>query len=162
MIAGWPEPNYTDPHTHGSALLVVNIIFITLVTAAVVGRFYSRLVVKRWFGLDDSMCALALVFTLGMTTVVILANRDYGWNRHVWDIPESMFPGAQKIAFVAKLMFTLAATFTRLSLICFYYRLVQDSGARWFKWVLHYSVAWTIAVCIDFVAETIWLCTYVS
>ena len=93
-----------------------------------------------------------------MTTVVILANRDYGWNRHIWDIPADMIPGAQKIAFAAKLMFTLAATCTRLSLICFYYRLVKDSGIRWFNWVLHVSVAWTIAVCVDFVAETIWLC----
>jgi len=27
-------------------------------------------------------------------------------------------------------MFSLAATFTRMSLICFYYRLVKDSGLR--------------------------------
>jgi hypothetical protein len=63
---------------------------------------------------------------------------------------------------VAKLTFTLAATFTRLSLICFYYRLVKDSGITWFNWVLHASVAWTLSVCIVFVALTIWLCSPVK
>jgi len=96
-----------------------------------------------------------------MTIVVILANQAYGWDLHEWDLPASIIPGANKIAFVAKLMFTFAATFTRLSLICFYYRLVKDSGLTWFNWVLHISVAWTVAVGISFVCETIWLCVYV-
>ncbi|KXL45893.1 hypothetical protein M433DRAFT_66438 [Acidomyces richmondensis BFW] len=154
----WPPSNYVDPQLHGPALLCINLIFITLVTVAVIGRFYSRIVVKRWFGLDDSMCILAYIFTIGMTTVVILANEDYGWDRHEWDIPITMIPAANKIAFVAKLMFTFAATFTRLSLLCFYYRLVKDSGILWFRWVLHASVALALAVCILFVCETIWLC----
>ncbi len=93
-----------------------------------------------------------------MTVVVVLANEAYGWNLHEWDLKPSMIVQANKIAFVAKLMFTLAATFTRLSLICFYYRLVKDSGLRWFNWVLHASLAWTVAVCISFVCEVIWLC----
>ena len=93
-----------------------------------------------------------------MTIVVILANQAYGWNLHEWDMSATIIPGANKIAFVAKLMFTLAATFTRLSLICFYYRLVKDSGITWFNSVLHASVAWTIAVGISFAFETIFLC----
>lgn len=70
-----------------------------------------------------------------------------------------MIQSANIIAFVAKLTFTFAATFIRLSLICFYYRLIKDSGIQWFNWVLHASVAWTIGVCIAFVALTIWLCS---
>ena len=93
-----------------------------------------------------------------MTVVVILANESFGWNRHVWDLSATMISQAGKIAFVAKLMFTLAATFTRLSLICFYYRLVKDSGLTWFNWVLHASVLWTVGVAITFVCETVWLC----
>jgi hypothetical protein len=61
VIVTWPTPNYVNPATHGDALLIVNLIFITLVVAAVVGRFYARLVIKKWFGWDDSMIALALV-----------------------------------------------------------------------------------------------------
>ncbi len=66
---------------------------------------------------------------------------------------------ANIIAFIAKLTFVLAATFIRLSLILFYYRLVRDSGITWFNWVLHFSVLWTLAVGITFVCFTIWLCS---
>ncbi|KAK3674979.1 hypothetical protein LTR78_005323 [Recurvomyces mirabilis] len=91
------------------------------------------------------------LFAVGMTCTVMLANALYGWDRHVWDIPTSEIASANKIAFAAKLMFTLAATFTRLSLICFYYRLVKDSGMKWFKYVLHAALLWTLAVGIGFV-----------
>ena len=70
-----------------------------------------------------------------------------------------MVQSANIVAFAAKITFTLAATFIRLSLIFFYYRMVQDSGIQWFPMVLHASVAWTIAVCVAFVALTIWLCS---
>ena len=74
----------------------------------------------------------------------------------------NMFTPASKVAFVAKLLFTLAATFIRLSLISFYYRLVKDSGINWFRSVLHASAIWTMAVCVTFLILTIWLCSYVS
>jgi hypothetical protein len=99
------------------------------------------------------------VFTVAIFVVVILANERYGWNRHVWDLPFDMIESANIVAFVAKLTFTLAATFIRLSLICFYYRLMKDSGIQWFRYVLHASVLWTASVCIVFVALTIWLCS---
>ena len=61
VMSQWPTPNYTDPVTHGQAILVVNIIFIVLVIVAVIGRFYSRIFIKKWVGIDDGMCILALV-----------------------------------------------------------------------------------------------------
>ena len=60
VLAGW-HPNYTDPVTHGPAILIVNIIFITIVMIAVIGRFYSRIFIKKWLGSDDYLCLLALV-----------------------------------------------------------------------------------------------------
>ncbi|RMY17747.1 hypothetical protein D0867_05821 [Hortaea werneckii] len=158
VITTWPVPNYTHPQTHGRALLITNLLLITLVLLAVLGRLYARLIIKRWYGADDSMIVLACLATIGMNTVVILANERYGWNRHIYDIPPRMIASAGKIAFVAKLAFVFAATFTRLSLIAFYYRLVKDSGLRWFKGVLHASLAWTVAVWVCFVCQTIWLC----
>ena len=139
--------------------------------------------------IGDTRCwALAdcgKIFTIALTVVVILANKQYGWERHIWDIRKSkivtnaaadyarnttwvltaaapdMIQSANIVAFIAKLLFTLAATFTRLSLICFYYRLVQDTANKWFKWALHASVAWTLAVCVTFIVLTIWLCSYI-
>ncbi|KAK4894142.1 hypothetical protein LTR27_007508 [Elasticomyces elasticus] len=160
VLLTWPVPNYVDPVTRGNASLVVNAIFITLVILAVALRFYCRFSAGALrFGWDDTMIALATLCTVAMTTVVILANEHYGWDRHLWDIQAGDIQKANIIAFVAKLVFTLAATFTRLSLCAFYYRLVKDSGIVWFRWVVHATVAFTVAIGVAFVFLTIFLCT---
>ena len=87
VIEHWPTPNYVNPVTHGPAILIVNVIFLALVLVAFVGRFYSRIVVKKWFGIDDVMCVLGLVsaaFHLHhafavLTLTVDIHNRH--WNR---------------------------------------------------------------------------------
>ena len=61
IIAGWPAPNYENPVTRGSALTVVNIIFISLVFVVAGLRFYTRLRITRSFGLDDWVIAASLV-----------------------------------------------------------------------------------------------------
>ncbi|SMY24383.1 unnamed protein product [Zymoseptoria tritici ST99CH_1A5] len=162
VLLAWPSPNYENSKTRGEALLVLLIIFSILVVAAVIARFYSRIVVKKWYGLDDTMIALALLFTLGMNTSVILANRRYGWNRHIWDIQPGDIQNANIVAFSAKLLFVQAATFTRISLICFYYRLVRDSGIDWFIWVLHGGMFFVIGLGIAFTCIGIWLCSPVQ
>ena len=42
-----------------------------------------------------------------MTTVVVLADVRYGWDRHIWDLHPNMVQSANIIAFIAKLTFTL-------------------------------------------------------
>lgn len=70
------------------------------------------------------------LFTIGLTSIVLLANRDYGWDRHAYDIPVDKFEPTAKLAMTVKIIFTAAATFTRLSLHCFYYRLVAGSDKK--------------------------------
>jgi hypothetical protein len=62
----------------------------------------------------------------------------------------------------AKVIFACAATFTRLSLHCFYYRLVKDSGKTWFRWLIHINVAYTLAIFISFPFIAVFLCTPVK
>ncbi|KAG9189904.1 hypothetical protein G6011_06772 [Alternaria panax] len=135
---------------------------VSLATITVAARIYTRLMIKRWFGIDDIFILLALLFTLGLTAVVLLANQRYGWNRHVWDIPFPMFVPTSKIAMTAKVVFVAAATFTRLSLHCFYYRLVTDSGKTWFKWAIHFNVAYTMGMFISFTFIGIFFCNPVK
>lgn len=59
---------------------------------------------------------------------------------------------------MGKVLFTFAATFTRLSLIFFYYRLVQDTNIRWFRVLLDLSIILNVAICIVFVLLSIFLC----
>ncbi|EME48664.1 hypothetical protein DOTSEDRAFT_67641 [Dothistroma septosporum NZE10] len=162
VVVSWPIPNYDDPTTRGDALLVLLIFFSVLVFFAIIGRYYSRVVIKKWFGWDDAMISLAFIFTIGMNATVILANRKYGWDRHVYDVKPSLYQNASIVAFTAKLLFVEAATCTRLSLIFFYHRMVRDSGIEWFVWVLHASMFFVIGLGIAFTLLGIFLCVPVQ
>ncbi|KAF2088817.1 hypothetical protein K490DRAFT_38175, partial [Saccharata proteae CBS 121410] len=162
VFFNFPTPNYIDPPTRGNALVVVNAIFISFVTIAVLLRMYTRIFLKRWFGSDDVFIIFAFITTVALTVVVVLADRQYYWDRHVWDVPLQSIKGVLIIAFIAKLVFVYAATFTRLSLLCFYYRLVQDSDINWFRWAVHVSVIFNVVLCIIFTCFGIWLCQPIS
>jgi hypothetical protein len=159
VLLSFPNPNYTDPVTHGASLVIVNCVFISLVTIFVALRLYTRLYLKRWFGIDDWCIILSWIFTVGLTTVVILANQKYYWNRHVWDVPIDGIAASEKVVMAAKILFTCACSFTRMSLICFYYRIVGDARRKWFRWLLHASMAYIIAIFTSFIILTIWQCT---
>lgn len=154
----WPDANYVDPETRGSALLAINIVFIILVTLSIIIRLYSRIYIKHQSGIDDVMIVIAYICTVGITADVILANRKYGWDRHVWDVPVSMIQSANIVAFVAKLLFTFASTFTRLSLIFLFYRLIKDTNLRWYAWALHFNLALNVGILITFIFLTTFNC----
>ncbi|KAK3201109.1 hypothetical protein GRF29_213g1069218, partial [Pseudopithomyces chartarum] len=99
------------------------------------------------------------IFTIGLTAAVLLANQTFGWDRHIYDIPMSKWGANLKIAMAAKLLFTAAATFTRLSLFTFYYRLVKDSSRQGFRWMVHLNVAYTVAIFFTFIFLGTFLCT---
>ncbi|KAF2656699.1 hypothetical protein K491DRAFT_691741 [Lophiostoma macrostomum CBS 122681] len=158
VLLSWPTANYIDPVTRGPALVIVNSIFIALVVIVASLRLYTRLFIKRWFGSDDACIVLALICTIALTAIVLLANIDYGWDRHVYDIVPTKIEPTLKIAMAAKIMFTSAATFTRLSLLCFYYRLIHDSGKQLVLWTIHANVALSIGIFVTFICLTIFQC----
>ena len=86
VIASWPTPNYDNPVTRGNGLIIVNAVFISLTVIAVALRVYARVFVSHWFGADDWCIIFAVIFAIGMTVCVLLAETQYGWNRHVWDV----------------------------------------------------------------------------
>jgi hypothetical protein len=61
VLLSWPTPNYVNPKTRGPALAIVNytLAAVTIITVAL--RLYTRVFIKRWFGLDDVFIILALV-----------------------------------------------------------------------------------------------------
>jgi hypothetical protein len=75
------------------------------------------------------------------------------------DIPFTQLESTGKIAMAAKIMFSAAATFTRLSLFCFYYRLVHETTKRRFVMAIHANVAFSVAIFITFFFLSIFQCT---
>lgn len=61
VIASWPTPNYVNPETRDSSLLIVNSILLILASIVFFLRLYTRIFIKRWFGWDDSFMIVTWV-----------------------------------------------------------------------------------------------------
>ena len=61
QLRQWPTPNYIDPEERGPELVVVNSVFLAFATIFIALRLYTRIFVKKWFGLDDILIALGYV-----------------------------------------------------------------------------------------------------
>ncbi|PSN60475.1 hypothetical protein BS50DRAFT_446649, partial [Corynespora cassiicola Philippines] len=158
VILSWPTPNYVDPVTRGDAIFYVNSIFITVVVIICILRLYTRFFIKHWLGADDAFITIALILDVGLTSCVMLAFQRYGWNRHVYDIPVTVWVPTAKVLFAAKLMFVLTTGTTRLSLFALYYRLCYGITSRSYRWFLHANTAFTVASMISFIIPGILDC----
>lgn len=61
VLFTFPAPNYDDPETRGPGLIITIAVFTSLVTIAIALRYYTRIALKRWYGLDDVFIGLAYV-----------------------------------------------------------------------------------------------------
>jgi len=121
----------------------------------------------RWYVIRLNFSVLLILSqvklcTLALSISVTVANARYGFSRHIWDVVPTNFGPILICDFIAKIAFATAATFTRTSVLCFYSRLVVNSGIKWFRYVLiacHFFVA---ALCISFVLPMIFQCRYVE
>jgi hypothetical protein len=95
---------------------------------------------------------------IGMNVAIDLGFFKYGWNRHLWDVLPTTFINNGKIAVSTKVLFLFSSTFTRTALLCFYYRLIKDSGSRTFRYILHASTAFIWIICIVFSCFAVFSC----
>lgn len=61
VLMSWPLPNYVNPVTRGSAVLIVNIVTITIAFLVTCLRLYTRFRITCTPGLDDILIVIALV-----------------------------------------------------------------------------------------------------
>ncbi|OJJ32820.1 hypothetical protein ASPWEDRAFT_594015 [Aspergillus wentii DTO 134E9] len=134
----WPEPNYTDPATHGQGIVIANIIFGVLVLVSIVLRVYSRVRITSSFGVDDIFILFATAVALTMYVVMSVGSARYGWNRHVWDIPRLDISTTKKLNLAFQVTFSLSSGLTKLSLLCFCRRLFGNTGKLAFNF--HYII----------------------
>jgi hypothetical protein len=56
-----PTPNYTNPDTHDVGFFILSPLLLAVATLCVGVRLYGRIFVRRWFGMDDFLIAIAWV-----------------------------------------------------------------------------------------------------
>ena len=61
IMLAWPVPNYVNPQKKGPEIWIVSSIFVAFATFCVGMRLYTRVFIRRWFGLDDALILLAYV-----------------------------------------------------------------------------------------------------
>ena len=133
VMATWPTPNYIDPPTRGHGALIVNVVCISLAFMVVMLRLYTRLRITCSAGIDDILIVFGLAFAIAMAAVTSLASENWGWNRHIWDVPPTWLSTVQKLNMVFQIMFSWSSSFTKISLLWFCRRLL-GAGKGNFKW----------------------------
>lgn len=61
VVLTWPAPNYIDPQTRGQGLTIINTTLVVVLVLVIALRYYTRIKLKNWFGLDDWFIGAALV-----------------------------------------------------------------------------------------------------
>ena len=101
---------------------------------------------------------MAQIFAIGLGVLETLANEKFLWNRHIYDIPPENFHVLGLTALAAKYLFCVAATFVRLSILCFYYRLVRDTGETRFRIVVHFGMVLNLSIFTSFMMTSFFIC----
>jgi hypothetical protein len=65
VIATWPTPNYVDPATRGSGLMIIELTLLPIAMIVVFLRLWVRIswLKKSWY--DDYLMILAMLFSIG-------------------------------------------------------------------------------------------------
>lgn len=89
-----------------------------------------------------------------MMICLSIASREYGFNRHVWDVPFDKLRTANVYSLLFQVTFSLASSFTKLSLLWFCRRVIGDG--RKISWGIHDS-AIVVLMGLIVVVETAYL-----
>ena len=122
----WPEANYQHPsEVRGPAILVLTFIFVPLLVILVALRTYTRLRLTKNFGYDDIAIVAAVFPTLACASITVYAVKNIGWDRHIWDVPVDDLVISLKLALAVEILFSLACTLTRMSILLLVLRLMS-------------------------------------
>jgi len=87
-----------------------------------------------------------------------MATKHFGWKLHFYDIPADLFSISMKSAMASIVSWVIAATFTRMSLLWFYKRMVDNTYIPWFHWSLIASQVLVISYGLVATTVTIFGC----
>ncbi|QDS72812.1 hypothetical protein FKW77_006640 [Venturia effusa] len=145
VIATWPPPDYEHPERRfgvGPFAFFMQV----LTTVVVAGRIWARITRRAGtFGGDDALVIMAWIFGTAFTVISIYGLVHAGFDRHVWDIPQALHPQAALIAWGAEGLFLTSTCLTKISILLFYRRLVEQAFSKTRQRIIYGLIAFTIA-----------------
>ncbi|KAF1848224.1 uncharacterized protein K460DRAFT_403519 [Cucurbitaria berberidis CBS 394.84] len=141
-ISQWPEPNIIDPKSR-TWLPAYSITLIVLTSVTVFGRILSQ-AKKRMHGFDigDVLCVIGWIFSVFVTATVLVGIQHYGFDRHMWDVPRTLYNRAALIHWLSELAFILSTCFTKISVLFFFHQL-KPSCTTGLKCVIYAFMVFT-------------------
>ncbi|KAI1094437.1 integral membrane protein [Rostrohypoxylon terebratum] len=158
----WPAPNYVNPETRGHLGMVVGILLAVIVTIILAIRLYSRKWLTQGFGLDDVFIMFAYLPATAYTIIGIVEEDKFQWNRHTWDLEEEYFVPGLQLILVNQILFDLATSLTKLSILALLHRFTSASGDRKMTIAVLVSIAIVGFNCFVFIIVTVFQCTPLS
>ncbi|KAL0943318.1 uncharacterized protein CTRU02_201204 [Colletotrichum truncatum] len=160
VILSWPAPNYVDPEERGPALMIIEIISLSIALSCLGLRLYVRFGVihKSWW--DDWLMIGAAIFCTSVTICVILATQLYGWNLHVWDLTPLQRKQGREVSIAGQTLFLFASGLSKLSILSSYLRIAPlGSWFRRLTWatiVVVFSLMWIFLIVLWTQCIPIW------
>ncbi|CAG8983868.1 hypothetical protein HYALB_00005506 [Hymenoscyphus albidus] len=131
VLQSWPKPNTVNPETRGNAKLILNIVLYSILFCFMSIRIFTRTYLRKIFGADDIFILLAMIPTTAFFVISIVADTKLYWTLHSYDIPASKIPNGLKMVLVTELIFGLACTLTKLSMLMLVRRMLKSASSLW-------------------------------
>ncbi|KAI0911882.1 hypothetical protein F4824DRAFT_15678 [Ustulina deusta] len=162
VIASWPKPNYINPEARAPAGIIIGSIFLAFVTLVLVIRLYSRKQLTKGCGLDDILICLAYLPAIAFTIAGIITQEYFQWSRHIWDVEPKFFSANIIIMLIHLLLFDLATSLTKLSMLAMVRRLTAASNSKLENAIVLAVAVLITANCAIFVIVEIFQCRPIS
>ena len=99
--------------------------------------------------MDDLLIVASLAFSIALAAVTAVDVKTYKVNRHIWDIPPTLFSGSRLYVWIGQLCFVACAGLVKISILLFYRRL-SNSFSRGFRIATYIGVAYNILFMLTF------------
>ncbi|KAL0931013.1 uncharacterized protein CTRU02_213748 [Colletotrichum truncatum] len=128
VLLSWPTPRYDNPETRGPTNEIISLILVAIATIIIAIRIYTRRCITNGFGWDDILIVLAFIPAVGFVTVGMISMDRYGWGQHIWDVPIDRFTGSLQMGLASQILFALATSLTKLSMLALIYRIAHEAS----------------------------------
>ncbi|KAK4900655.1 hypothetical protein LTR27_002371 [Elasticomyces elasticus] len=168
VILTWPPPNYAHPNPQRTWLVPFVGVLQGITTLLVVTRLWLRARQQAGqLGLDDALLLPGFLAATMFTAIAIISNRDYGMDRHIWnvlisaysravltivhrDVPPEWFETAILLAWLGEFAFLISTCCTKISVLLFYRRLVQGTFSKRWRMATIGAIIFTACYCVAF------------
>ncbi|KAI1467070.1 uncharacterized protein F4812DRAFT_431055 [Daldinia caldariorum] len=152
----------TEAETKVSPEMVIGTILATLVTVILTIRLYTRRRLTRGFGLDDIFIALAYLPITAFTIIGIIFREKFQHNHQSGHGNPDLAPGGIQLVFANQILFELAASLTKLSILTLLYRLTTASRDRRITIAVLISMGFISVNCAIFIIVSCLQCIPLS